>query len=182
MKKNIITIINIISALPILLYPFSFIAGIMSFDAPGSGQHILPWIMFLASTLYPIFIIIFIIFSRKKNSLLLASIAFIPLLFLIYIFLFSGGLAQKDDYNTRSRDFICNSNSFLSVEKNGNFGGINLLEKKNFYTYGNETIALIENNEIGPMSTNSNEVKNLLSNCKNKEGKSLLDIYNLTKN
>lgn len=179
MKKAVITIINIIAALPILFYPFSFIAGLMVFDAPGSGYSILAWTMFLFSMGYPVFIVAFIIASRKNNSLLLASTALIPLLFLIYIFLFSGGLVQKNDYNTRSRDFICDSNSFLSVEKNGSFGGISLLEKKNFYTYGNETIALIENSKISLMSANPKETRELLSRCKNKDGKSLLDIYTL---
>ncbi len=179
MKKNIITIINIISATPILLYPFALIAGAMSFDAPDSAQHILPWFLFLFSTLYPVFIIAFIIISRKKNSLLFASIALIPLLFIIFAFLFSGGLAKRDAYYTRSKDFVCNSNSFLWVEKNGNFGGVNLFEKKNFYTYGGGTIASIDNGSINIFSDNSKETRDLLSNCKNNEGKSLLDFYTL---
>lgn len=182
MKKAIITIINIISAIPILIYPLVLAFSGMIFDPPGSLQSVLHWIELFVSVAYPIFIIACIILSRKKKSLLLALIALLPLLFLLYVFLFSAGLAQKDNYNTLNRDFICDSNSFLSVEKNGNFGGISLLEKKNFYTYENEAVGLIENNEINLMSTNPQEAKDLLSNCKNKEGQSLLDIYNLISN
>ncbi len=177
MKKTIITIINIISVIPILIYPLAFIAGIMSFDA---GPSMVAWLIFLISTTYPIFIIACIIFSRKINSLSLSFIALLPLLALLYIFFIAGGTAQKDNYNTLSKDFICNSNSFLSVEKNGNFGSINILEKKNFLNYENETIATIDNNAtISLMSANPKEAKDLLSNCKNNEGKSMLDFYTL---
>src|SRR3989344_6766803 len=179
MKKIITTIINILSAVPILFYSFILGAGFMIFDAPGSGQYILNWGAFFASVLYPVFIIVFIIASRKNNSLPLALVALLPLLFLLFVLFTPIETAQKDDYNTRSKDFICDSNSFLSVEKNGDFGGINLLKKKNFYTYENGTIATIENMSINIFSENPKETKNLLSNCKNKEGKSLLDIYNL---
>ncbi len=182
MKKQLIVAINIFSAIPILLYPFAFIAGVMSFDAPGSEYSIVAWAMFFFSTLYPIFIIIFIILSRKKDSLILASTALIPLIFLIYIFLFSGGLAQKSNYNTLNKDFICDSNSFISVEKNGSFDAINLLEKKNFYTYRKETVALIENNKIIMLSATSKEIKDLLLRCKNKKDKSVLDTYNSISN
>jgi len=179
MKKNIITAINLISFVPILLFPFILLAGSMAFDAPGSEKSILAFTVPLILIGYPIFIIVFIVLSRKKNSLLLALVALIPMLFLIYTFLFSDGLAQKSNYDTLNKDFICNANSFLSVEKNGNFGSISLLKKNNFYTYKNESVALIENNEINIMSANPREEKDLLSNCKNKEGKSLLDVYEL---
>lgn len=183
MKKKIITTINIISTIPILIYPGILAAGIMVFDAPGSGESILNWGAFFVSVLYPIFIIVFIILSRKNNSLPLSLVALLPLLFLLFVLFIPIETAQKDNYNTMSRDFICNSNSFLSVEKNGNFGGINLLEKKNFFTYKNDSIATIDNNtSINLMSANPQEAKDLLLNCKNKEGKSLLDTYNLISN
>ena len=179
MKKNIITITNIVSTIPLFLYLPILIAGSMSFDAPDSGRRVLPWVMFLFSTLYPVFIIVFIIVSRKKKSLLLASVGLIPLLFLIFVFHLPIELARKDEYYTLNRDFICNSNSFLSVEKNNNFGAVNLLEKKNFYTYKMETIADIDGGDINIFSDNPKETRNLLSNCKNNEGKSLLDFYAL---
>ncbi len=181
MKKIIITIVNIISATPILFYPFSFIAGIMIFDAPGSGESILNWGGFFASVLYPLFIVAFIILSRKNNSLSLASIALIPLLFLFFTFFFSGGLAQKGDYDSLSRDFICNSNSFLWIQ-NGTAQGIDLLEKENFLNYSHINLAFIENRSIKIYSNNIpfQEAKDLLSKCKNSEGKSLLDLYTLT--
>lgn len=184
MKKNVITIINIISAIPILIYPLFFAFSVMIFDPPGSFQSVSHWVEFFVSVTYPIFIIVLIIFSRKKNSLSLALIALIPLLFLFFIFFFSSGLAQKDNYNTLSKDFICDSNSFISISGKGNqISSINLLEKKNFLNYRYEAIATIDNNiSINLMSSNPKEAKDLLSNCKNIEGKSLLDTYNLISN
>ncbi len=97
MSNKTITIINIVSILPILLYPFIFIAGAMSFDAPGSIQSIGPWVIFLISTLYPIFIVSFVIASRKYQSLLLALIATIPFLifFVLLFYTFIIGLINK---------------------------------------------------------------------------------------
>ena len=87
-KKTIITIVNIVSALPILLYPLIIAVGSMAFDAPGSGYYIGTWVIFLCSLFYPIFIIALIIISRKKQSFLLAFLALIPLLFLLCILIF----------------------------------------------------------------------------------------------
>jgi len=181
MKKVIIMFVNVISAFPILIYPVILITSPMIFDAPGSGESVSNWIGFFALMSYPLFIIVFILLSRKKNSLILALVALIPLLLLTFVFLFSGGLAQKDSYNTLSKDFICDSKSFISINGKGNqISSVNLLEKKNFLNYRYEAIATIDNNiSINLMSENSQEAKNLLSNCKNEEGKSLLDIYNL---
>ena len=182
MKKNIITIINIVSAIPILAYPLIFIAGAMFFDAPGSNYSISAWIGFLLSISYPAFIIGFIVFSRKKNSTSLALVGLIPLLFLLYIFLIAGGTDQKNNYETLNKDFICNSNSFISIDDSD---GMDLLEKKNFFTYKNEPFAIIDNNKqlsLMPWLKNSKETQDLLSNCKNKEGKSLLDLYTLSSN
>lgn len=180
MKKIIITIINIISATPILLYPIVFATSGMIFDAPGSGELISNWIGFFAFITYPIFIVLLIINSRKKNSLPLALVALIPLLFLLFVFFFSAGLAQKEDYDTLSRDFICDSNSFLWIQ-NGTAHGIDFLEKENFLNYSHINLAFMENGSIKIYSNNISfqKVKDLLSNCKNKEGKSLLDFYNL---
>lgn len=181
MKKIIITVANIISSIPILIYPIIFATSGMIFDAPDSGKYILNWIGFFILMLYPLFIITFIIFSRKKNSLLLASVALIPLLFLLFVFFFSAGLSQKDDYNTLNKDFICNSNSFLWLQ-NGTAHAIDFLEKENFLNYSHINLGFIENGSIKIYSNNISleKAKDLLSNCKNKESKSLLDIYTLT--
>ena len=168
MKKNIITIINLISAIPILLFPFILLAGIMAFDAPGSEKSILVLTVPLILIGYPIFIIAFIVLSRRNNSLLLASVALIPLLFLLFVFFFSAGLARKDDYNTLNKDFICNSNSFLSIQ-NGTAHCIDFLEKENFLNYRYINLGFMENGSIKiyPNSIPIQEAKDLLSNCKN---------------
>ena len=69
MKKIIITVANIISGIPILIYPIIFATSGMIFDAPDSGKYILNWIGFFILMLYPLFIITFIIFSRKNLTL-----------------------------------------------------------------------------------------------------------------
>ena len=63
--KTIITIVNIVSAIPILAYPVILISGVMSFDAPGSGKSVLAWVIFLASVGYPLIIIALIFLSRS---------------------------------------------------------------------------------------------------------------------
>jgi hypothetical protein len=87
-KKTIITIVNVVSALAILVYPLFLINAFMAFDAPGSGYDIGTWVIFLCLIFYPAFIIALIIASRKKQSLVLALLAIIPLLLLLFIILF----------------------------------------------------------------------------------------------
>ncbi len=181
--KIILTIINSISAIPILVYPFLLIAGVMSFDAPSSGKSLLAWTMFIVSVGYPLVIIALIFLSRRYDSVSLALLALIPLLSLLYIFFISGGTAQKDNYNNLTKDFVCDSNSFLSITGKGNpIGGIDLLEKKNFFTYTRNEIATIYKDKwMNPDKINSKDIRDktdsLLTNCKNPHGKSPIEVF-----
>jgi hypothetical protein len=190
--KTILTIINIISALPILFYPAILIAGLGSF----AGYRYANASLFdLAKGLalpifsigYPLFIIILIFVSRKYDSPLLATIALVPLLALLYVFTLSGGTDEKNNYNTLNKDFICNANSFLNISGKGNpIGHIELLEKKNFFSYENNTLATIYKDKwINIYGIHSKDITNktdqMLADCKNSDGKSPLELFTLIK-
>jgi hypothetical protein len=182
--KIMITIINIISAIPILIYPFILIAGVMSFDAPESGKSLVAWFVFVASIGYPLLIIAFIFLSQRYNSTSLALIALIPLLVLVYALSISGGTTQKNNFSTLNKDFVCDSNSFLSIGGNETdpIRGLRFLEKRNFFTYKNNDIASIYGNKwINVQKINSKDIKDridqLLNYCKNTEGKTPFQVY-----
>ncbi len=181
--KTMLTLINIVSLIPILLYPIIFIAGAMSFDAPGSGKSVLAWTIFIVSVGYPIYIISLIILSRIQNSILLSLLALLPLVFLVYNFFFLGNNAQKENYETLHKDFVCNENSFINIFTPENpISSVYLYEKK-LFKYSEERIATIYNDQksLRLNITNDNESndkkKELILNCKNAEGKSMLDIF-----
>lgn len=182
--KIIITVINILSVIPILLYPFLSILGVMSFDTPGSEKNILAWIIFIIVLGYPVLIIAFIILSRMYNSTSFALVALVPLFFLGYLLFFSGNTAQKNNYENLHRDFVCNKDSFLSISYPENpISRIYLYEKKMF-KYREEDIASIyEQKWVLPNNINNKEVREkipgLLTDCRNEEGKSLIDIFTL---
>lgn len=181
--KILLTVINIVSAIPLLLYPYAFLAGVMSFDAPGSGQSPQTWITFTVLVSYPLLIAVLIFLSRKYASSVIASIALVPLLALIYVLFVSGGTDQKLNYNTLSRDFSCDSNSFLHIDGVDHpISDISLLEKKNFLTYARYHIATIYKEKwIKPEIINIKDISKrtptLLAGCKNKDGKSPFEVY-----
>jgi len=113
----LLKIINVLSAIPILIYPIVFFMSIMAFDSPSS-LSVLSFFVACVILSYPAFIILLIYFSRKHNSLILASIALIPLLISSYVFFYFeiADLDHKKDFDTRKRDFVCDANSFLSFE------------------------------------------------------------------
>ncbi len=179
-----LTIINVISALPILLYPALLITGIMSFDAPSSGRAISAWVLFIFSIAYPLVILALIFLSRRYDSLSLALIALIPLIVLVYVFFVSGGTAQKNSFNTLKKDYVCDSSSFLSLGGNETdpIRKLQLLEKWNFLTYKNNVIASIYGNKwINAERINLKDIRDrtdqLLSSCKNNEGKTPIQVY-----
>ena len=88
--KTILIILNVVSLLPILAYPFILLAGVMSFDAPGSTKSILPWLVLTLSVLYPVIIIALIYFSHRYQSMWLAAIGAIPGVLILCALLFLG--------------------------------------------------------------------------------------------
>jgi len=180
-----LTIINIISAIPILLYPFILVAGVMSFDTPSSTKSLITWIIFIASLGYPVFIIILIMLSRRYDSVSLAFFGLIPLLFLFYSLFIYDGFVEKNNYNNLNKDFICDQNSFLSLYGKGDpIGGINLFEKKNFFTYKKESLARIYEDKWMVTRVNSEDVRerveDLFTNCKNSNGQSPSQVFTPT--
>ena len=61
--KKLITVINVISGLSILPYPFIIALGTMLFDAPGSENYLPAKIIYLLLTCYPFIVIISIVLS-----------------------------------------------------------------------------------------------------------------------
>jgi len=179
-KSMLLKIINVLSVIPILIYPIILFVSIAAFDSPSS-LSVLSFSVVSIILSYPVFIILLIYFSRKHNSLILASIALIPLLISSYVFFYFeiAGLDHKKDFDTRKKDFICDANSFLSFHEIGLSDGkpndlkfIDLFEKKDFMFYTkyysdgrvyDDKWVVVSNPKI--------------LSCKNSEGRSLGEIY-----
>ncbi len=181
--KILITIINIISALAIIPWPAIVISGAMAGDSPKSGT-LLPLIILIVSITYPLIIAGLIYLSQNQNSLLYALLGLTPLIFFVYVFFFSGGTAQKDNFNTLKKDFVCDSNSFLYLGGNETdpIRGLEFLEKRNFFTYKNNDIATIYGNKwINPEKINTKDIRdrteNLLNTCKNNKRETPVQSY-----
>jgi hypothetical protein len=182
--RLVLTVINILSAVPVLAYPALFVAGIMSFDAPGSDKSLSTWVIFIACVGYPLFIVLFIVISQIYLSTTFALVGLVPMLVFGYIFFVSGGTAQKENFNTLHKDFVCDSNSFLSLGGNETnpIRSLVLLERRNFFTYKNSEIATVFGNKwIKAERINSKDVRDktdaLLNSCKNVDGKTAFQTY-----
>jgi hypothetical protein len=183
---TVITILNIIAAIPVIAYPAALPAGIMMFDAPGSTKSITAWAFFLFSVGYPLFIALLIVFSRKYESVLLAGLALIPLCVFVYFFVLEDSLRIRKEFETVSRDFICNETTFLHVEPAGDGSAeLQALHKHGLLSYEKGTLGDIDGNGIFVFVHSSvsvskhldDRVPELLRVCKNREGKSPSEMY-----
>ncbi len=184
MRIIAIIIINIVSLVPVLFYPMFFISGVMMFDFPSSSKSITAWSVFLLSVGYPLIIILLVFLSIRYKSFLFALLGLLPLIIILYFLFLSGSTAQKGNFNTLKKDFVCDSNSFLSLGGNESdpIRGLKFLEKKNFFIYKNDTIANIYQNKfINAQKINSKDIRDrtdqLLNSCKDIEGKTPYQKY-----
>ncbi len=156
----------------------------MSFDSPGSTKSLTAWLFFLLSIGYPLIIFLFAFLSIRHKSLVFALLALLPLVIILYFLFLSGGTAQKDNFNTLKKDFVCDSNSFLSLGGNESdpIRGLKFLEKKSGFIYKNDTVANIYQNKfINAQKINSKDIRDrtdqLLNSCKDIEGKTPYQKY-----
>jgi len=161
-------------------------SGIMAGASPNAGKF-LGWVVLIISFIYPLILIALVLLSRKHNSLLIAIIAVIPFLFLLYIFFIQGISDQKKNFDSLEKSFTCGTNQFLSIENSGSdsINRLYFLEKKNILSYRVEYIAnILDNNSLYVLGgrTEGIDMDSLLNNCKNTENKSPLDLYRILSN
>lgn len=176
----IIKIINIISLIPLLFYPMLFVSGVMIFDSPGSTKSLTAWLVFLASVGYPFIIGLFVFLSIRYKSFLFALLGILPLIIIVYFLFVSGGSSQKDNFNKLNREYVCDKNSFLFIDgkPEDKIRSVRLLEKKNFFTYKNDTIATIRGGKwINVSLKRDTQSDNLLNVCKDSSGKTPYQNY-----
>ena len=123
MQKRLLTIINIISVIPLLIYPVLFLSSLMVFEVPRSGQVSSAMIMAWLWLTYPLLIGLFIFLSRKFKSIPLALVASIPFLFMVafsikaLIDVMNRNRVVEEFLTTISKDFVCqsglNANKFM---------------------------------------------------------------------
>ena len=181
--KVAITILNIVSAIAILVYPGILIAAVIGFASPGATKSLTGWVVFTLSVSYPLIIGILIFLSRRTDSILIATLGLIPLLFLIYTFIFQEGIKKKKYYEAAHRDYIYSPNSFLTInKKDAPITEVVWWERRFFITYESYEVATIFGSKwINPQKIGFKRMRdnrdNLLKMSKNAEGKTLLDMY-----
>jgi hypothetical protein len=186
MRATLITVLNFLSLIPIFIYPAIVMSGIMAGASPNAGKF-LGWVVLIISFIYPLILIALVLLSRKHNSLLIAIIAVIPFLFLLYIFFIQGISDQKKNFDSLEKSFTCGTNQFLSIVNSGSdsINRLYFLEKKNILSYRVEYIAnILDNNSLYVLGgrTEGIDMDSLLNNCKNTENKSPLDLYRILSN
>lgn len=87
MNKKI-KIINNISLVAILFFPFYFLIGVMSLSTPTAPEYMKTWFYIIAT--YPLFIVAMLFLSRKLKSLPCAILGLLPLIGFILVFIFMG--------------------------------------------------------------------------------------------
>ncbi len=197
---NILTIINIISASPILLYPLFLGTSIMVFDAPGSGKSFWSVATALIVVGFPLFIGLFIFLSRKYSSNWLALVACIPLIFLIYTLFVQNFLDNRHHekivnavISTISQDFIYDSSiantlaktrkgtffyekgTFLSIDKEYNqVIQVNPNASGSFFS---EPVGKIKGDILEINSFDLKTAQDAYAVFVNKEGKTIFDVF-----
>lgn len=188
MKNIVIIVLNILALLPVLIYPAILMSGIMSAASPNASKFLGNFIFYLSLS-YPIFLIGLVFLSRKYDSLLIAIVAVIPFLFLIYFLFFSGAGEQKKRFDSFEKPFTCGQNIFLGIERFPDFNNLYFLSKKNFLNYDINYWGRI-NNEYKIISILNyyenkiikDKIDSILSECKTSDGKNILDVYKITSN
>ena len=187
MQKNLLTILNIISASPIIIYPVLFLSSFMILGVPGSGKPTTALVMAWLWLSYPVFILVLIFFSRKFRSLSLALIACIPFVFMFVFAMIAlvneikRRIVVKEFISTLSKDFVCatgsNANKFITVD----------VEKKQLImidptasdSYFAEPVGKMDFGKL-ELFFQLSESKDQYGKCLNSDGESIFDLYNVS--
>ncbi len=121
MKKIMINVLNVLSALPIIIYPILLVTSIMVFAVPGVTKSATGLITGFSMLLFPVVIVTGIILSRKYNSITWAIIACIPLI------VFAGVLIKNTILNRGSNkhsDLYNRTSAFSKIITNSKLIGV----------------------------------------------------------
>jgi len=174
--KVTISVLNTIALLPILLYPVVWAMSIMVFSNPAAEKKIFAHIIYWCLVGYPIPIIAAVFFSYRYNSVWLSLLALIPALAVCFALLLDRpGKGNKEDFDTKSRDFVFNSRKFISLQEVGKWKHPYLYEKKMF-SYRSTQLGMIDGNTFNVFRSKLT-ILPYLTECKNSEGKSFLEVY-----
>ncbi len=114
MKKVMITVLNILSALPIIIYPILLATSIMVFAVPGVTKSVTGLVTGFSMLLFPIVIVVGIILSRKYNSVAWAVFACIPLIVFVGVLIkntiSNRNVNMHSDLYNRTHDLSADSN------------------------------------------------------------------------
>jgi hypothetical protein len=187
MPKNLLTILNIISASPIIIYPILFLSSFMILGVPGSGKPSKAIVMAWLWLSYPVFIVVLIFLSRKFKSISLALIACVPFVFMFAFAIIAlvneikRRIVVKEFISTLSKDFVCitgsNANKFITVDLQKN--QLIMIDPTASDSYFTEPVGKMKfgNLELFYQLSGS---KDQYGKCLNSEGKSIFDLYKVT--
>ncbi len=177
-----ITLINIIFGLSLVAWFFIFYTSIFGFDDPN--HHTQAWLVAVIVWSYPVIVALSIYYSRVRQSVMLSLLPLVNIAIFLAIFLpgnIKQGIKYKATsdkmYNTASKDFVCTDGSFLSIQ------GFDVTYFPNI-AEGGQPIGFFtakDNSTINFYQKLTTEQTQLFESCKNKDNKSIFDIYK-TKN
>lgn len=174
-----ILVLNIISGVPILVYPFTIAPTVMMFDSPESLRSPYVWLMFVVALGYPIFIVLCIYFSRTYHSLVLAIIGLLPLLLLVYIF--TRDSHAEYVFTQETPQFVCNSTAGIYIPMiDDDRTTAEYVTKRLLYFYDSTDVGdIYEGKYIRPSYAieNNSRLKKLLWECKNSSGEMFGNSY-----
>jgi hypothetical protein len=182
--KVLIIILNCIAGLSLLMYPLILMAGIMGFDAPGSERSGVMQLIFLAILVSPILIVVSIVLSWMRQSMVWAIIGCIPVAICL-VFLGSELLRSskfyKHEFDTVRRDFVCSNNAFIHIDDPSEKSVTTAyLYSKKGYKYTKTGVATVYDQEyvyILPSDKVVDTVDQDISSCKNNDNNGLTDVY-----
>ena len=178
--KATISFLNSIALLPILFYPMVWAMSTMVFSNPAVERKLFAHLIYWCLVGYPIPIIAAVFFSFRHNSFWLSLVALIPALAICFALLLAQpNKGKKEDFETKPRDFVCNSRKFIYLEEFGKWKHPWLYEKKMF-SYKATRLGKIDGNTFN-ISRSKSSILSELNECKNSEGKSLIELYTVVK-
>lgn len=187
MQKRLLTIINIISVIPLLIYPVLFLSSLMVFEVPGSGKVTSAMVMAWLWLTYPLFIALFIFLSRKFKSISLALVASIPFLFMVAFSVkalmdeMKRKRVVEEFLTTISKDFVCqsgvNANKFITYEKEKK--QLVIIDPEASDSYFSGPVGKVEGDQL-KLFFQIAVAKEQYEKCLNKDGKSIFDVFTIS--
>jgi len=187
MPKNLLTILNIISASPIIIYPILFLSSFMILGVPGSGKPTTAIVMAWLWLSYPVFILILIFLSRKFRSLPLALIACIPFILMFAFAMIAlvneikRRIVVKEFISTISKDFDCttgpNAKKFITVDVEKN--QLIMIDPTASDSYFAEPVGKMDVGNL-ELFFQLSASKDQYGKCLNSDGKSIFDLFKVS--